>query len=123
MTTENGRERNPWLVLVALCLGFFMILLDTTIVNVVLPDIIDKVGTSLDEAMWVVNAYVLVYAVLLITAGRLGDIAGAAHDVPRRTRPVHTRLGRLRPRAQPRRVDRRPRSAGASAAPRSHRRR
>ncbi|HEX6444016.1 MAG TPA: DHA2 family efflux MFS transporter permease subunit [Streptosporangiales bacterium] len=77
MTTDTrNRQANPWLVLLALCLGFFMILLDTTIVNVAIPNIIDKVGTSLDEALWVVNAYVLVYAVLLITAGRLGDIVG-----------------------------------------------
>ncbi|MBO0890678.1 MAG: DHA2 family efflux MFS transporter permease subunit, partial [Acidothermales bacterium] len=73
---SHRRDANPWLVLFALCLGFFMILLDTTIVNVAIPEIIDKVGTSLDEALWVVNAYVLVYAVLLITAGRLGDIVG-----------------------------------------------
>ncbi|MQA80678.1 MAG: DHA2 family efflux MFS transporter permease subunit [Streptosporangiales bacterium] len=74
--TRGGIRGNPWAVLIALCLGFFMILLDTTIVNVAIPDIIDKVGTSLDEALWVVNAYVLVYAVLLISAGRLGDIVG-----------------------------------------------
>jgi EmrB/QacA subfamily drug resistance transporter len=63
-------------VLVVLCLGFFMILLDTTIVNVAIPSMIDGLGASLDQILWVVNAYVLVYAVLLITAGRLGDMWG-----------------------------------------------
>ncbi|HZV48658.1 MAG TPA: DHA2 family efflux MFS transporter permease subunit [Candidatus Dormibacteraeota bacterium] len=67
---------NPWVVLVALCLGFFMILLDTTIVNIAIPSIIDGLKASLDQVLWVLNAYILVYAVLLITAGRLGDLFG-----------------------------------------------
>jgi EmrB/QacA subfamily drug resistance transporter len=79
MTTapEGVRTRhNPWLVLTVLCLGFFMILLDTTIVNIAIPDMIDSLHASLDDILWVLNAYILVYAVLLITAGRLGDLHG-----------------------------------------------
>src|SRR5437588_612853 len=68
--------RNPWLALLVLCMGFFMILLDTTIVNIAIPSIIDALQASLDQILWVLNAYILVYAVLLITAGRLGDIYG-----------------------------------------------
>jgi EmrB/QacA subfamily drug resistance transporter len=64
------------LVLTVLCLGFFMILLDTTIVNIAIPNMIDELHASLDEILWVLNAYILVYAVLLITAGRLGDLYG-----------------------------------------------
>ena len=76
-TAARRRLRdNPWVVLVSLCLGFFMILLDTTIVNVAVPSMIDGLGASLDQILWVINAYVLVYAVLLITAGRLGDMWG-----------------------------------------------
>jgi EmrB/QacA subfamily drug resistance transporter len=67
---------SPWLVLFALCLGFFMILLDTTIVNIAIPNMLDKLHASLDQILWVINAYILVYAVLLITAGRLGDLYG-----------------------------------------------
>ena len=67
---------NPWIVLLVLCLGFFMILLDTTIVNIAIPSIIDALKASLDQILWVLNAYILVYAVLLITAGRLGDLFG-----------------------------------------------
>jgi len=67
---------NPWLVLAVLCLGFFMILLDITIVNIALPSMILSLGATVDEVLWVINAYVLVYAVLLITAGRLGDMWG-----------------------------------------------
>jgi len=71
----NART-NPWLVLVVLTTGFFMILLDTTIVNVALPSMSTALNATLDEILWVINAYILVYAVLLITAGRLGDLFG-----------------------------------------------
>src|ERR1700687_3285274 len=64
-------QRNPWLILLVLCSGFFMILLDTTIVNIAIPSIIDGLKASLDQILWVLTAYILVYAVLLITAGRL----------------------------------------------------
>ncbi len=67
---------NPWLVLVVLTTGFFMILLDTTIVNVAIPAMSAGLNTTLDQILWVLNAYILVYAVLLITAGRLGDLYG-----------------------------------------------
>jgi EmrB/QacA subfamily drug resistance transporter len=69
-------KHSPWLVLTILCLGFFMILLDTTIVNIAIPNMIDKLHASLDQILWILNAYILVFAVLLITAGRLGDLFG-----------------------------------------------
>jgi EmrB/QacA subfamily drug resistance transporter len=70
------RRRNPWLILAALCLGFFMILLDTTIVNIAIPQMSEHLNASLSEILWIINAYILTYAVLLITAGRLGDLYG-----------------------------------------------
>ena len=73
MTKWRG---NPWAILVTLSLGFFMTLLDLTIVNIAIPNMISALGASLDEILWIVNAYVLVLAVLLITAGRLGDLRG-----------------------------------------------
>jgi EmrB/QacA subfamily drug resistance transporter len=73
MTKWRG---NPWAVLLTLSLGFFMTLLDITIVNIAMPSMIDQLHASLDEILWVVNAYVLILAVLLITAGRLGDLWG-----------------------------------------------
>src|SRR5256886_11597831 len=73
---RTDRQTNPWLVLVVLTTGFFMILLDTTIVNVAIPAMSAGLHTTLDQILWVVNAYVLTYAVLLITAGRLGDLYG-----------------------------------------------
>src|SRR6058998_1757740 len=67
---------NPWIVLLVLTTGFFMIMLDTTIVNVAIPAMSTGLNTTLDQILWVLNAYILVYAVLLITAGRLGDLYG-----------------------------------------------
>ena len=76
MTVLQRLRGNPWVVLMVLCLGLFMALLDTTIVNIAIPKIIEGIDASLDEILWVLNAYVLVFAALLITAGRLGDIFG-----------------------------------------------
>jgi EmrB/QacA subfamily drug resistance transporter len=67
---------NPWVVTAVLSLGTFMTLLDLTIVNIAIPRIVDGVHASLDEVLWMLNAYSLGYAVLLITSGRLGDILG-----------------------------------------------
>jgi len=67
---------SPWLILFTLCLGFFMILLDTTIVNVAIPQMSAHLNASLSDILWILNGYILVYAVLLITAGRLGDLYG-----------------------------------------------
>jgi EmrB/QacA subfamily drug resistance transporter len=70
------RVRHPWLSLLVLCIGTFAILLDTTIVNVAIPSMITDLHASLDQAVWVVNSYLLVFAALLIVASRLGDIVG-----------------------------------------------
>jgi EmrB/QacA subfamily drug resistance transporter len=75
-TEQVERRHNPWLVLSVLCLGFFMILLDTTIVNIAIPAMSEGLHAELSDILWIINAYILVYAVLLITAGRLGDLYG-----------------------------------------------
>jgi len=59
-----------------MCLGLFMALLDTTTVNIAVPSIIEGLDAKFDEILWVLNAYILAYAALLITGGRLGDIFG-----------------------------------------------
>ena len=65
-----------WAALAILCLGAFLVVLDTTIVNIAIPSIITGLHSSLDQVLWVLNAYTLVYAALLITGGRLGDLYG-----------------------------------------------
>jgi len=75
MSTPEAR-RSPWLVLSVLCVAFFMILLDTTIVNIAVPDLTSDLDATLDQVLWIVNAYTLTYAMLLITGGRLGDLVG-----------------------------------------------
>src|SRR5713101_351494 len=74
--TMTETTRNPWAILLVLSLGFFMILLDMTIVYVATPSILTSLHTSLDQVLWVFNGYLLAFAVLLITAGRVGDIFG-----------------------------------------------
>ncbi|AKG53080.1 hypothetical protein DGWBC_0395 [Dehalogenimonas sp. WBC-2] len=71
-----ARVYNKWAVLVVLATALFMINLDVTIVNIALPSLMDDLSASLADAEWVLNAYVLVFAVLLITLGRLGDLFG-----------------------------------------------
>jgi EmrB/QacA subfamily drug resistance transporter len=66
----------PWIVLVVLTFGLFMINLDATIVQVAIPRMEAGLNTSFDQVLWVMNGYILAYAVLLITAARLGDLFG-----------------------------------------------
>ena len=65
-----------WWTLVAVCTGVFMLLLDVTIVNVALPDIQTSLGAGLADLQWVVDAYALSLAALLLTAGSVADRLG-----------------------------------------------
>jgi EmrB/QacA subfamily drug resistance transporter len=73
---RGGLRGNPWAVLTLASVGYFMTLLDLTIVNIAIPNMIMKLNASLDGVLWVLNAYALALAVLVITCGRLGDILG-----------------------------------------------
>lgn len=73
-TTERSSGR--WFALIVLCLGALMIVLDTTIVNVVLPSIRQDLGFSQTSLAWVVNAYLLTFGGFLLLGGRLGDLFG-----------------------------------------------
>ncbi len=75
-TGEVRPARNPWAVLAVLCLGLFMILLDGTIVNIALTHIQSSYDTTFGSIEWVMNAYILAFAVLLVTLGRFGDLWG-----------------------------------------------
>jgi EmrB/QacA subfamily drug resistance transporter len=74
--TPSGPEPHKWWTLVAVCLGTFMLLLDITIVNVALPDIQQALNSSFADLQWVVDAYALTLAALLLTAGSLADMFG-----------------------------------------------
>ncbi|MGW2628793.1 MFS transporter [Streptomyces chattanoogensis] len=59
-----------------MCIGFFMSLLDGSIVNVAIPTLIHSIDASYDQVLWVIDGYMLVFSVLLISTGRLGDVFG-----------------------------------------------
>lgn len=73
---RGGPEPHKWWTLVAVCLGTFMLLLDVTVVNVALPDIQLALHASFSDLQWVVDAYALTLAALLLTAGSLADTFG-----------------------------------------------
>jgi EmrB/QacA subfamily drug resistance transporter len=73
----TGRHHvNPWLVLVLVCLGQFMVILDATIVNVALPSIQDDLQFSQADLQWVINSYTLVFGGFLLLGGRAADLVG-----------------------------------------------
>jgi DHA2 family methylenomycin A resistance protein-like MFS transporter len=90
-----GRHALP---LAAICLAFFVVMLDTTIVNVALPSIRADLGGGVALQQWVVDAYTLVFAAFLLSGGAASDrVRGPPGPGGRavRLRPV---LGRLRAR-------------------------
>ena len=69
-------EHRKWWTLVAVAFGLFMIMLDNTVVNVALPSIQRDLNVSVAGLEWVVNAYFLTFAVLMLTGGKLADLLG-----------------------------------------------
>lgn len=77
--TRSGQpisEKQAWSALWALLVGFFMILVDSTIVTTAIPAIMQSLNTSVNGVIWVTSAYLLTYAVPLLVTGRLGDKFG-----------------------------------------------
>jgi EmrB/QacA subfamily drug resistance transporter len=70
---ESNRQ---WWVLVGTCMGLFLLMLDSTVVALALPTIERDLHASADNVQWVLNGYLLVLSILVVTAGRLGDIYG-----------------------------------------------
>src|SRR5919108_2980647 len=70
------KTNSRWLSLIVLCTGFLLIVVDMTIVNVALPSIQKDLGFSPSALAWVVNAYLIAFAGLLLLAGRIGDLIG-----------------------------------------------
>jgi EmrB/QacA subfamily drug resistance transporter len=73
LTAEENRK---WITLAAVAFGLFMIMLDNTVVNVALPSIERDLHVTLSSLEWVVTAYALTFAALLITGGKLADLFG-----------------------------------------------
>jgi EmrB/QacA subfamily drug resistance transporter len=65
-----------WLPLITVCLGTFMLLIDVTIVNVALPDMAKDLKTSFGDLQWVVDAYALTLAALVLGTGSIADLVG-----------------------------------------------
>src|SRR3990172_7240142 len=69
-------ENRKWWTLGAVAFALFMIMLDNTVVNVALPSIQRSLGATISELEWVVSAYALTFAVLLLSGGKLADLFG-----------------------------------------------
>ncbi len=76
MTETEAVPQTRWWTLIAVCTGIFILLLDVTIVNVALPDIRSDLDARLSGLQWVMDAYALALAALLLTAGSLADLFG-----------------------------------------------
>jgi len=76
MNDDTSTETGRWVALYVLCTGMLMIVLDISIVNVALPYIRDDLGFTTAGLAWVVNAYLIAFAGLLLLSGRLGDLLG-----------------------------------------------
>jgi MFS family permease len=72
VTDANRR----WWTLAGACMGLFVLMLDSTVINVALPDIARDLDATTAGLQWVMNAYLLVLAAFVVSAGRLGDILG-----------------------------------------------
>jgi EmrB/QacA subfamily drug resistance transporter len=73
---SDGLTRKQWVTLIVVTLSTFLVLLDASVVNVALPQVVADLGGTLDGATWVVASYILAFAALLLLFGRLGDVFG-----------------------------------------------
>lgn len=75
-SASPGGDRRRWWALATVALGVSLIIMDATVVNVALPVVIRDLGLSSTEAEWMNAVYSLVFAALLLTLGRVGDLSG-----------------------------------------------
>jgi DHA2 family methylenomycin A resistance protein-like MFS transporter len=78
ITTSSQKPRTQTTIpLLALCLGYFMTILDVTIVNIALVDIKEQLSANVTGLQWIVDGYSLVFASFLLTGGVFGDRRGS----------------------------------------------
>jgi EmrB/QacA subfamily drug resistance transporter len=75
LSPEKAYERR-WYTLAVLCMSLVIITIDNSILNVALPTIVRDLGASGSDLQWIIDAYIIVFASLLLTAGALGDKFG-----------------------------------------------
>ena len=105
-----------WWTLIAVSVATFMLLLDITVVNTALPAIQEDLGASFTDLQWVIDAYALALAALVLTAGSLADRLGRRRVFAVGLGDLLGRLAALRARARPDLPQPRPRASRASAA-------
>ncbi len=110
-------QRKPWPALWALVIGFFMILVDSTIVSIANPAILRDLDTDITSVLWVTSAYLLAYAVPLLITGRLGDRFGPKNIYMIGLVVFTARLALVRVRGRHHDAHRGPRRAGARRRP------
>src|SRR5664279_5994207 len=76
MTVQEKAFARRWWILLVLCMSLLVITLDNTILNVALPTLVRDLHATNSQLQWMVDAYTLVFAGLLLTAGSLGDRFG-----------------------------------------------
>ncbi|WP_340384589.1 MFS transporter [Streptomyces sp. SS7] len=76
MTVGESAGRRAWAPLLAVCAGYFMVILDVTVINVAVPVIGRELSASLTGIQWTTDGYTLVFAGFLLTGGALGDRLG-----------------------------------------------
>jgi MFS family permease len=117
MQTAHPRR---WAALAVITLAQFMVIMDTSIIGVALPEIQADLGFSPGDLSWVFNAYVVAFGGLLLLAGRLSDLFGAKRLFVIGWAVLAT--GRWPPDSQRPRASRSPPARSRASAPRSSRR-
>src|SRR5208282_5437775 len=73
---SSARDSRRWLALAVLCLSLLIVTLDNTVLNVALPTLVRDLHATTTELQWIVDAYVIVFAGLLLVAGSVADRVG-----------------------------------------------
>ncbi len=79
---RDATATRRWLGLIAIALGVALIVVDTTIVNVITPSVVEDLGVNSSQAQWIQESYAIVFAALLLLTGRLSDMLARAGSSP-----------------------------------------